>query len=578
MDAIIGTGKISRREFGIRFDRDITIQMSDGVRMTVDVVRPDGAGKFPALISMAAFNKDIQTDRVWPAAGRSRRIRGTPDAAIEAGPWDYFVPRGYVHIIGSVRGTGKSEGAFDFMGPREVMDTCEVIEWAARQPWCNSHVGMLGIGDAAVHHLLAGMRHPPHLKAIAPIGAFWDNYREFWWPGGILSVGFLRWLISLTNFDVHTQENSLREEMGEKAYRKAIRCALEDCDVRAEPSLVEALRNPDLPTNAGVIDVLLRPTWGRYWEERAVLDPSQIEVPTYLGGASHRPAALYRWPDLKVPKKLVTTPPPYVDRPYTQFSLEVLRWYDYWLKGIDTGIMDEPNVRLFVRGANEWLTADDFPVPGTRFIPFALHENHSLSEIEPWPETASSSYDTRPSHRGFLKYYSAPLLENTEIAGPIVLKLYASCRGTDMDFFVGLWDVDPEGREVCLNRGWLKASHRELDLKRSKPWWPVHTHRTPQPLVPGQVYSFDIDIYATANLFKAGHRIMLKISSADDEPENLGEVKMNHLLSQTSNIVTIYHEERYPSYLLLPVIRGNIIGTYVSGGNISLEKGFMELK
>jgi putative CocE/NonD family hydrolase len=171
------------------------------------------------------------------------------------------------------------------------------------------------------------------------------------------------------------------------------------------------------------------------------------------------------------------------------------------------------------------------------------------------------------------------MVENTEIAGPIIVNLYASCRGTDMNFFVGLWDVDPEEKGVCLTRGYLKASHRELDPKLSKPWLPVHKHTNPQPLVPGEIYEFKFVMNPTANLFRAGHRIVLKISSADDPPEDLYQVGHEHLCSQTPNTITIYHSAEYPSHIMLPIIRGNIIGTYVSGGDISLKsRGFMELK
>ena len=131
MDAIIGTGKISKREYDITVSRNVAIPMSDGITIDVDIFRPVGEGKFPALLAISAFNKEAQSGRVWPAATRSRRIRGVPDACLEAGPVDFFVRRGYVYIIGSVRGTGRSGGAFGFVSPREIKDTYEVIEWAA---------------------------------------------------------------------------------------------------------------------------------------------------------------------------------------------------------------------------------------------------------------------------------------------------------------------------------------------------------------------------------------------------------------------------------------------------------------
>ncbi len=578
MDAIIGTGKISKREYGIAANRDITVPMSDGVNINLDIFRPDSNGKFPALVAMSAFNKEIQSDRVWPSAARSRRIRGTPDGCLEAGPTDFFVRRGYVHIIGSVRGTGKSGGAYNYLGPREIRDTYEIIEWAAKQPWCNGNVGMIGMGYYAAHHLLAASLQPPHLKCIAPIGAFWDNYREFWWPGGILQKGFLRWLISLVNLDVHTEESVLLKELGEDGFKETIARALADKDLSSDREIVEALKNPDVLPNANYLDMLLHPTDGPYWQVRNP-DYDKIKVPAYLGAAKHRPGPFYHWAEMKVPKKLIFFPPSYTDRPFYQISWEQLRWFDYWLKEIDTGIMDETAVKMFVRGLNEWKMGDDWPFPETKWIPFNLHyNNRMLCEIEPWPDAPSYSYTDAPGDRGFLKYSSAPMVENTEMVGPITLNLYASSRGTDMNFLVGLYDADPKGNETRLTEGALKASHRELDPKQSKPWLPVHTHTNPQPLLPGQVYQFSIPLFPTANLFKAGHRIVLKISSADDEPEDIHQAGFEHLCRQTPNTITVYHSARYPSHLLLPITRGNIVGTYVSGGDISLKtKEFMKL-
>jgi predicted acyl esterase len=580
LDAIFGNKQVSKREYGIIAERNIRIPMSDGIKIVVDVFRPDvNNKKFPALVAMSAFNKDMQSARVWPAASRSRRIGGVADASVEAGPIDFFVKRGYVYIIGGVRGTGLSGGAYNYLGPKEMRDSYEVVEWAGTQPWCTGNVGMAGIGYFANHHAAVALMEPPHLKCIAPVSAFWDVYNYFWYSGGILSSGFLRWFISLANFDCHQDEKIMLKKMGAKGYRDAIAKALEDKDINTDPQLVEALKNPDIPTNGTIIDILLQPTWNDYWQDRAIMDYSKIKLPSYIVAAAHRPAAFYHWSEMKMPKKLLNCPPAYTDRPFYQFAWELLRWYDYWLKGIDTGIMDEPNIRLFVQGANEWLTSDDFPLPQTKFLPFNLHENRSLCEIEPWPEAESASYDDFPDNRGSLKYYTAPIVENTEVAGPILLNLYASCRGTDMNFVVNLLDTSPEGKETVLTHGFLKASHRELDRKKSKPWVAMYTHTNPTPLIPGQVYPLSINLNPAAFLLKAGHRLGLKIASTDDEPEDLTQVKMGHLSSQTPNTITIYHDARYPSHLLLPITRGNIIGTYASGGDISLKsKEFMKLE
>jgi len=578
MDAIIGTGNISRREYDVVAERDVMVKMSDNIQINLDIFRPTGAGKFPALVSLSAFNKGIQSTRLWPAATRSRRINGAPDACIEAGPTDFFVRRGYVHIIGSVRGTGKSEGVYIHLQKREIQDIAEIIEWAATQPWCSGNVGMIGLGYFAALQTLVAALKPPHLKAIAPIGGFMDNYREFWYPGGILQKGFARWLLSLRNFDIHTQDSALRQEIGDEKYQKAIAGALENADFQAAPEIMAALKNPDELGNAPYLDVILQPTDGPYWRQRDI-DYSSIEVPIYLGAAAHRPGPFNHWREINAPKKLMFFPPSYTDRPYYQIAWEQLRWFDQWLKGIDTGIMEEPAVKMFTQGSDEWAMANDFPLPGTRFIPFNLHENRSLCEIEPWSNASSASFDHEPGQFGHIKYYSPPMVEITEVTGPITLNLYASSRGTDMDIFASLWDVYPDGKEVRLSQGFLKASHRELDPGKALPWMPYHTHANPQPLVPGKVYELAVSLNPTSNLFKAGHRMMLKISSCDDEPDNLYHIGHEHLIINKQNTITIYHDATYPSHVLMPITKGNIVGTYVSGGDISLEtKEFMKLQ
>ena len=579
MDAIIGDTQISKREYEIIQERNVLVNMSDGEKIDIDIFRPDGdGGKYPALLAISAFNKDVQSARLWPAAARSRRVNGTPDGAIEAGPIDFFVRRGYVHVVGSVRGTGNSSGVYNYLSKREIQDVYEVIEWIAEQPWCDGNVGMLGMGYFAAHHTTVAALKPPHLKAIFPVGGFMDNYREFWWPGGILQRGFARWLISLVNLDIHTQESALKKELGANGYGEAIQNALKNKDLCAAPEIVEALKNPDQLSNASFLDIILHPADGPYWRERDI-DYTSIDVPIYLGAAAHRPGPFNHWHEINAPKKLIFLPPSYTDRPYYQLALEQLRWFDHWLKGFDNGIMDEPDVKMFVRGADEWLMAEDFPVPGTRFMAFNLHDNRSLCEIEPWPDAPSASYDHAPENQNHLKYYSAPMVENTEIAGPITLNLYASCRGVDMDFFISLWTVSPEGKEDQISQGYLKASHRELDQSKTLPWLPYHTHTNPQALVPGKIYLFSIALNPTAALFKSGHRIMLKISGSDDKPKDLFKVGHEHLVNQTPNTITIYHNATYPSHLLLPITRGNIVGTYASGGDISLEtKEFMKLE
>jgi putative CocE/NonD family hydrolase len=163
MDAIFNNRKVSPRHYGIISECGILVPMRDGVKVNVNIFRPDGRGKFPALVGMAPFSLDYQDDYIWPSAARSSRVRGTPSVNIESGPRDFFVRRGYVKVIGASRGTGKSGGVYQYTSLKESEDICDLIEWCARQPWCDGNVGMAGIAYyAALEPLVAAMQ-PPHL-------------------------------------------------------------------------------------------------------------------------------------------------------------------------------------------------------------------------------------------------------------------------------------------------------------------------------------------------------------------------------------------------------------------------------
>jgi uncharacterized protein len=218
-------------------------------------------------------------------------------------------------------------------------------------------------------------------------------------------------------------------------------------------------------------------------------------------------------------------------------------------------------------GTNEWKAASDWPLPETKWTPFYLHEDGLLSEHEYWPNEGFDSFDDSPWGRGSLEYCTPPLVENTEIAGPIVLKLRASTSDVEIHWIVSLLEIDPEGNARILTKGWLRGSHREVDLERSKPWAPVHRHTDSQPLTPGIIYDFDISLIPTGNLFKAGSRIGLKISCTDDEPNNpLELIACGSLRRQSVSRITLYRNAEDPSCLILPITKGNILNTYMSGG------------
>lgn len=266
--------------------------------------------------------------------------------------------------------------------------------------------------------------------------------------------------------------------------------------------------------------------------------------------------------------KLTVGPAIYLDRPLFQYAFESLRWFDHWLKGINTGLLDEPPVNVFITGANEWKSAEDWPIPGTRWTPFYLHAGGLLSEHEFWPNEGSSTFEDSPFAHGAVTFTTPTMVENTEICGPIALKLYGSTTDTEVLWYASLWLTDVQGKEKLLTRGWLRGSQRELDLGRSKPWQPYHRHARRDPLIPNEVYEFDIELRPYGLLLHAGERLTLRLRCADDEPATmfLERIGQGGITRPTASHVTIHHNADRPSHLLLPITRGNRIGTFISGG------------
>jgi len=567
------TWKTSEKKYKIIKERDVKIDLSDGIQINADVFRPEANEKFPAIFGFSPYFLAPQTAPITPGPISTHSFmlphqeRG--NGSLEAGDPNFFVPRGYAHIIANVRGTGKSGGKFCFHGLQEAQDGLELINWIASQPWCDGNVGMFGVSYFACAQNFIASLNPKHLKCIFAPWAATDLYRDAVYHGGILNYGF--WLGLRRAFEKPRAESYSHLKMGEDKFKEAILKLMQDEDITAVPELMDILENPNKGGNPILIDFILNPLDGPYWEERRV-KYENIKVPAYIGACwgmfgIHLPGAFRSWERLQVPKKMIIGPPAYLDRPLYQLHYEALRWFDYWLKGMNTGIMEEAPIRIFVMGTGDWKEADEWPLPETKWVPFYLHENHLLSEHEYWTNEGSDSFNDSPYYRGYLEYYSPPIVENTEIIGPILLNLNASTTDNEIFWFASLWEVDPQGKERLLTRGWLRGSHREIDPERSKPWEPYHPHIKSEFLIPNKIYEFKIPIVPTGNLFRIGSRIKLKISSTDDEPKNpLEGAASGHIRRQSPSRITIYHNEDYPSYLLLPITKGNIIGTYMSGG------------
>jgi putative CocE/NonD family hydrolase len=175
------------QRFNLVIDKDIYVEMPDGVRLCVDVYRPDAPGKFPALLAMGPYGKELQTlNATFPPQPLYRSPLW--DGNIEAGDSREIVSRGYVHVIADIRGTGKSEGEYIAFSPQEGKDGYQLVEWIAQQPWCNGNVGMLGYSYYAMTALKTAINQPPHLKAIFVSHIHVDIYRGLAYEGGVLRL------------------------------------------------------------------------------------------------------------------------------------------------------------------------------------------------------------------------------------------------------------------------------------------------------------------------------------------------------------------------------------------------------
>ncbi|MDR1069774.1 MAG: CocE/NonD family hydrolase [Gracilibacteraceae bacterium] len=576
------------------WEKDVMVPMRDGVRICADVYRPRAEGKFPAILAIAPHNKDLQSPAVSKAVTPQPAWSKQWYGVIEGGDTRFLTSRGYAHIVANPRGIGKSEDGgevFDIcVGGR--YDSYDLIEWIAEQPWCDGNVGMIGISAFAGNQIHAASMQPPHLKAIFPYdtNAVYSNqlfgYRSFY-QGGVphLMLYFLDPIGVI--HQVKGRPGELPPEL-EKQWQEA----MQNPDYLAYPNLYNILTQRG-QVHPALFYLLLHPYDTleaiAYAEEEKL---AKIKIPFYTGSGManytykmHIQGAQDLFTHADAPhKKMLLTGPAMADRPWHSMHGEILRWYDYWLKGIDTGVLDEPKVKYWVMGENKWRAGEDWPLPETVWTKYYLNtwerlraepfRPHSLDSCDE-PDAFVQMSPTLTNRVERLRYLSDPLPEDTLVVGPVVLKLFASLDQDDTAWIVILKDVGPdvsvqtarEGEterpavpERELTRGWLKASLRATDPERSKPWKPFHwlTKEKEEKIVPGEIVEYDIEIIATSNMFKQGHRICLEITCADQTTGVAGltnvEYIANHIANTRTTLHKIYRSEKYPSHLLLPVI------------------------
>jgi putative CocE/NonD family hydrolase len=570
-------------------DRDVAMTTRDGVTLRADVYRPEGPGRFPVLLSRLPYDK---------------ALRRRP------GDIDVFVDRGYVVIMQDTRGRFASEGDEYYPLVWEAQDGYDAVEWAAGLPFASGRVGTMGQSYlGATQYLLAPTR-PPHLAASFPVSAAAD-FHQCWvyHTGGAFELG---WQIPYAI--LMARDTIARRDL--KALWSELEVELAAAPTPwAPPLTAEGYRRLPLaawaerlaPVARYLADYLRHPEDGpEWWRINVERRHAEIGVPMYHvtswydiflhGGLAHfrglRDHA--RTPEARAGQKLLVGPWAHLF-PYTSPTSSgtgdidfgpaalvdmheiQLRWFDHWLKGIDTGILEEPPVKIFVMGDNRWRDESEWPLARTRYTPYYLRsrgrantargdggldreppadegpDQFTYDPADPVPTRGGNTLilamgvqDQRPvEEREDVLVYTGPVLtEALEVTGPIAVTLYAASSARDTDFTAKLVDVRPDGYAQNLADGIVRARYRD-------------SRQTPALLTPGEVTRFTIDLWATSHVFRAGHRIRVEVSSSNfprfDRNLNTGVDQATGTRGQAAR-QTVFHDGRYPSHITLPVI------------------------
>ncbi|PYM59295.1 MAG: X-Pro dipeptidyl-peptidase [Candidatus Rokuibacteriota bacterium] len=569
----------ARPRHRVRTRLGLPVPMRDGVKLATDVYLPDAPGPFPVILIRTPYSTNV-------------------DYNVQDGV--FFAQRGYAVVVQDVRGRFDSEGEWTpFV--HEAEDGYDAQEWCGTQPWSTGKVGTSGGSYLALTQWLAAPCRNRHLAAMAPRVGFSNLYQNWVYTGGAFQLGFnLRW----GAVQMHTRTNRLQHlwvppELQYSALFRHLPLITGDESAGRECGFYK--------------DWIRHPDHGPYWERLGNVERSygEIDVPAYgfggwydvflqgtlnnfVGVRAHGRSERAR----RGQKVLIgpwihdlggrgtqtrTGEVDFGPEALVDLRAEELRWFDQWLLGIDTGVLDEPPVRVFVMGQNRWRTADAWPIPGTAYVEHYFHgegkanslfgdgrldrrppeseppDRYVYDPANPVPTLGGSTCcgeDITPIPMGprdqqpaewrpdVVVYTGAPLEADLEVTGPIKVVLWAASSAPDTDFTAKLVDVHPSGFAVNVAQGIIRARYRE-------------SFERPSLLEPGRVYRYEIDCWSSSNCFGVGHRIRVEISSSNfpqfDRNPNTGHAfGMDADLEPATQ--TVYHDARHPSHILLPVV------------------------
>jgi predicted acyl esterase len=510
---------------GMQIDIDLEIPMADGVILRADLYRPAGESPVPVILSYGPYAKLLHYEDGAPfqwSRMTSEFPETTQGTTNKYQSWELvdpekWVPDGYAVLRVDSRGAGRSPGRMDLLSPRETQDLYECIEWAGVQSWCNGKVGLNGISYYAMNQWQVAALQPPHLAAMIAWEGASDLYRELAYHGGIYST--------FSDFWYEGRVTTRQHGVGARGQRSRLTGEW----VAGPETLPDEVLNARRSDFAG--QMRKHPLFDDFWAER-VPDLSRIDVPLLSAGnwggmglhlrgnveGFMRAASTQKWLEVHGLQHWTHF--------YTDYGVDLQkRFFGHFLLGIDTGWDLQPPVLLQVRHPGERFVPraeQEWPLARTQWTPYYLDPTRDELRTEDPGVEISRGYQALGDG---LTFMSAPFEHDMEITGPLTAKLFVSSDTQDADIFVVVRAFTADLREVTfhganephtpLAHGWLRASRRRLDEERSLPYRPWHTHDVDEPLVPGEVYELDVEIWPTCIVLPAGHRLAVSIRGKD---------------------------------------------------------------
>ena len=569
----------------IKLEINVPMKMRDGTLLYADVWRPDRPGKYPAVLTRTPYNKNLMFPTGAGYLNPQRMARA-----------------GYGVVIQDVRGTGDSEG-HAFLWKQEVEDGYDAVEGVADLPWCDGNVGMYGFSYFGYTQWAAAIAQPPHLKAIFP-GMTHHVARSF--PFSAKGDVF-KLQIHLSWYLTRSLQELARKNLPPEETRSVLNQLIYLVDtIKDQQRFLPMKDSPAVKIIEGLdlmepryIGTLEHVSEDEFWQDAAggPLPLENINIPVYHFAGWYdtemTPGVLNSYRKIEtmdgpVVQKMMIGPwihtgtmPNVVGEldfglasagPVVDITGLHVRWFDRWLKGNENGIEKEAPVKLFVMGENAWRDEQEWPLARTRYTKYLLQSagrantqsedgvlDPSGPDGEPYDtflydprnpapssEMGMGAFDQRENEtRPDILVYSTPALEmDTEVTGPVHVALFAASSAVDTDFTAKLVDVWPDGPAYNVAEGIVRARYR-------------NSAATPELIEPGKVYEYDIDLGGTSNVFKAGHRIRLEISSSQF-PKWERNLNTGHIMGDDAEIQvalqTIHHTLQYPSCIVLPII------------------------